>query len=105
MITEIVTFPLPIEMSREQAIFAYWRSVPTWQQNLDLLRKQFLYNPADRLGGVVYLWKSLEDAKRWHGDGYQQKISEIFGSQPTFRYCESHVVIDNDSGVVIEEED
>ncbi len=102
MITEIVTFTLPVEMSREQAVSAYYRWVPTWQQSMDLLRKQFFYNPADRTGGVVYLWECMEVAQQWHGDGYRKKISEVFGSQPSFRYSDSYVGIDNASGAVTE---
>jgi len=59
MITAVVTFRLPLEMSREK-----WqeniKQVSTRFQNVPgLIRKQFLYNEKG-IGGGVYLWETRE---------------------------------------------
>jgi hypothetical protein len=62
MITAVVTFRLPPEMSREK-----------WQENIKqvstrfqdvpgLIRKQFLYDEKG-IGGGVYLWETREAAE------------------------------------------
>ncbi len=103
MITEIVTFNLSAALTREQVASAFRKSVEVWRQNPDLVRKYYLYDPVKKQGGGVYLWRRLDDAKRWHGEGYQQKIREIFGSEPSFAYFETSIVIDNVSGTVSDE--
>ena len=45
MITEVVIFPIPKDMTREQVISLYEKSVPTWRANPDLIHKSFLYVP------------------------------------------------------------
>lgn len=103
MITEVVIFNLPEALTREQVAIAFRKSVEIWRQNPDLLRKYYLYDPVKKLGGGVYLWKSLDDAKRWHGETYRQKIKDIFGSEPSFAYYETSIAIDNPSGTVSDE--
>jgi len=59
MITEVVIFPIPKDMTREQVISLYEKSVPTWRANPDLIHKSFLYDSETRRGGGVYLWKNV----------------------------------------------
>jgi len=95
MITELVTFKLPSGMSRAQVFEAFRKSVPLWSGNPDLMRKNYIYDPAQGFAGGVYLWKSVEDAKKWHGDAFRKRIAEVFGSEPTSIYYETPIVIDN----------
>ncbi|HEX6296530.1 MAG TPA: hypothetical protein VFZ74_08110 [Burkholderiales bacterium] len=103
MITEVVTFKLPAGMTREQVVEAFRKSVPIWSGNPDLIRKNYLYDAGQGLGGGVYLWKSVEDAKRWHGDAFRKRVADIFGSEPTFTYFETPIVIDNPTQKVSDE--
>jgi len=48
MITEVVIFPIPKDMTREQVISLYEKSVPTWRANPDLIHKSFLYDSETR---------------------------------------------------------
>src|SRR4051812_7337791 len=59
MISEIVLFPLPEGLSREEAMTKYRARVPLWQSNPDLIHKAFLYDEETRRGGGVYLWKNI----------------------------------------------
>jgi hypothetical protein len=103
MITEIVTFKLPAGMTREQAVEAFRKSVPIWSGNPDLIRKNYLYDAGKGVGGGVYLWNSIKDAKRWHGDAFRKRVADIFGSEPTFTYYETPIVIDNPTQKVSDE--
>src|ERR687895_2152308 len=66
MITEVVTFKLPTGMTREQLISNYRQTAPKWRENPDLVRKNYLYDGTNGLGGGVYLWKDIAAGKKWH---------------------------------------
>lgn len=103
MITEIVTFKLPGGMTRQQVVDAFRKSVPVWSENPDLIRKNYIYDAANGLAGGVYLWKKVEDAKRWHGDAFRKRIAETFGNEPKSIYYETPIVIDNSIRKVVDE--
>ena len=99
MITEIVTFDLPEEMSREEVLARYEATKSRWQDNPDLIRKTYLYDPAGRRGGGVYLWPSVEAAKAAHDDDWCKMAEQIYGSAPRFEYFETPLIIENDTRV------
>lgn len=103
MITEIVLFDLPSGITREQMIAQFRESIPRWQQNPDMVRKHMIFDLASGKGGGVYLWNSVEDAKRWHDEAFRQRILSFFGSEPTYQYFETPVIVDNAAQDVIVE--
>ena len=100
MITEVITFKLPAGMTRDQLVDNFRQTAPKWHLNPDLIRKNYLYDAANNLGGGVYLWKSLEDAERWHNEAFRQKVVEVYGSEPTINYYETPIVVDNEFGKI-----
>ena len=64
MITEVVTFKLPTGMTRDQLISNYRQTAPKWRENSDLIRKNYLYDGTNGLGGGVYLWKDIAASKK-----------------------------------------
>ena len=64
MILELVEFNSPKGWSREQVAEEARNVIPNWQANKQLLRKHFLLELNGKTGGGVYLWPSLEAAKR-----------------------------------------
>ena len=102
MITEIVTFHLPGDMSREDAIAKFRLSAPIWQATSDLIRKAYLFDAASRRGGGVYLWKNIEAAKLAHGTDFREQIRSTFGADPEFEYFETPILVDNVSQQIIE---
>jgi hypothetical protein len=95
MITEVVTFKLPTGMTREQLISNYRQTAPKWRENPDLIRKNYLYDGTNGLGGGVYLWKDIAAAKKWHDDRWRQGVIERYGSEPNIAYFETAIVVDN----------
>jgi hypothetical protein len=64
------------------------------EANPDLIRKNYLYDAARGIGGGVYLWRSLGDAKRWHGEEFRKRVLDLYGSEPSFAYFETPIVVD-----------
>lgn len=103
MITEIVTFKLPQGMAREQLVANFRQTAPKWRENPALIRKNYLYDAANGIGGGVYLWHSIDDARRWHNDAFRQKVVEVYGSEPTITYFDTPIVVDNLAGNITDE--
>jgi len=95
MITEIVTFNISESLGREAVVALYEKSVPLWKSNPHLIHKSFLYDAESNLGGGVYLWDNQDAALESHGEEFQNRIRDVFGSIPEFTYFETPVVIDN----------
>jgi len=95
MITEIVTFKISNSLDREAVVALYEKSVPGWRSNPHLIHKSFLYDAEAGRGGGVYLWDNQDAARESHGEAFQNRIREVFGSTPEFEYFETPVVIDN----------
>ena len=102
MITEIVYFDLPRGISRDEVLEKYRQTAPAWSQNEDLVHKCYFFDEAQQLGGGVYVWKTLDAARKWHGDSYRAKIKELYGSEPRITCLDTLIVIDNVAGTVSE---
>lgn len=96
MITEIVLFKLPEGMTLEQYRKAARESAPVWGANPTLVRKNYIYDAERGQGGGVYTWPSIAEAQKWHGDAFKQRIKSVFGSEPTFSYYATPVIVDNE---------
>lgn len=101
MITEIVRFDLPADMPRAKVIELFKATVPRWQSNPDLIRKQYLYDPEGAQGGGIYLWKTKAAALAAHDDTWCDMAESIYRSRPRFDYFETPLVVDNSIGEVL----
>ena len=95
MITEIVTFPLPKDMTRAKVIALFETTVPRWKANPDLVRKYYLYDDDAGVGGGVYLWPNIEAAKAAHDEAWCDKAETLYGARPSFQYFETPLMVDN----------
>jgi hypothetical protein len=55
-----------------------------------------------RSGHPQHLWKTMAAAKRWH-EGWRRKVVQLYGSEPTIRYFETPIVVDNLAQKTIED--
>jgi len=94
MITAIVCFPLPQDLTPEDVKRAYEHSAPQFREAPGLVRKYYLHK-ADQTGGGVYLWQSREAAEAMYSDAWRQRIAERFGTPPTIEYFDTPLIIDN----------
>jgi hypothetical protein len=97
MISEIVTFKLRAGMTRAELVALYRRTAPVWRSNPDCIRKCYLFDADNHLGGGAYLWKNLAAAKRAHGEDWRRMINDLYGSegQISISYFETPLVADN----------
>ncbi|MDQ2095923.1 hypothetical protein [Rhodalgimonas zhirmunskyi] len=95
MITEIVTFDLPVGMTRDEVIALYETTMPRWRANGALVRKYYLFDDEGRQGGGVYLWPTIEDAKLAHDATWCAMAEKMYGSAPRFQYFETPLIVEN----------
>jgi len=98
VITEIITFDIPDGMTRDDVVANYRRSAPTWRANPDLIRKNYLYDGEKRRAGGVYLWRSVEAARRARDAAWLDRVRRTYGSEPMVLYFETPLVADNAIG-------
>lgn len=103
MITEIITFSIPDGMPRDEVIANFRRSAPTWRANPDLIRKNYIFDAETRRAGGVYLWRSMEAAKRARGPEWLDRVRRTYGSEPSVLYFDTPLIADNALGQTIDE--
>jgi len=104
MIVEFVTFNAPAGWDRAQILEDARHTVPRWSANRDLLRKHFvrgLGTDEGTLGGV-YVWPSIEAAQAAHNAEWWAGIVKRTGGEPTIRYFDLFLLIDNENQAVTE---
>ncbi|MFN0160992.1 MAG: hypothetical protein ACKVQQ_07160 [Burkholderiales bacterium] len=102
MITELVLFDLPHGISREEVVRGMRQVSEHWRANRELVRKNFLYDPAQGQAGGAYLWPSVEAAQRGHDATWRARIKAMYGCEPTIRYFETPIIVDNAAGRIID---
>ena len=102
MISELVMFDLPEGMTRAEVVQGMREVAPAWRSNPDLIRKTFLYDPANSRTGALYLWKTRTAAEAAHDAAWRQRVMDRYGSVPTLQYFETPLVVDNALGQTIE---
>jgi hypothetical protein len=104
MILELVSFPSPKGWDRAQVVADAKTTIGKWTANRDLVRKHFLLGvgEAEGTGGGVYVWPSIEAARKAHDAGWREGVKARTGSYPTIRYFDLFLLIDNEHGAVTE---
>lgn len=102
MITELVLFDLPQGISREEVVRGMRQVSEHWRANGELVRKNFLYDAATGQAGGAYLWPSVEAAQRGHDAAWRARLKAMYGCEPTIRYFETPLVVDNALGRIID---
>jgi len=46
-------------------------------------------------GKMVYLWKSRDEAEKFHSEEWKRIVTEKYGSAPSLVFCDCSVVVDN----------
>ncbi len=95
MITEIVQFNLPADITREEVTERFETTKSAWENNPDLVRKYYLFDAERKTGGGVYLWPNIEAAQAAHDDAWCDRVEGLYGSRPTFQYFETPLIVDN----------
>ena len=102
MILELVDFNSPKGWTRQQVVEDARHVIGKWQGNKELLRKHFLLELNGKTGAGVYIWPSLDAARRAHNEDWKQAVIKRTGAAPTIRYFDLFLLIDNENGTVSE---
>jgi len=104
MILELVEFKSPPAWSRKKTLEDAKQTIPKWSSNPELLRKHFLLGigEAAGTGAGVYIWPSIEAAKKAHNAEWEAGVVKRSGGKPTIRYFDLFLLIDNEHGRVTE---
>src|SRR5215470_5735897 len=97
MITAIVNFKLPADIDAKKAAELFKSSAPKYRGLKGLVRKYYLFDDAQRIGGGVYLWESKADAEAVYTPQWKAYIAERYGAPPEIRFFETPVVVDNET--------
>lgn len=100
MIGEIVKYPAPAGISREEVIADAESVIPKWQANTDLIRKHFLWSDDKKSVCGFYLWKSRDAAERAHNAEWRAAVEQRTGSAPEISYFDAFMILDNEAGTV-----
>ena len=104
MITAIVTFKLPQAITTLRAREIFLSTAPKYQGMPGLIRKYYFLTPDGTTAGGIYLWHSRKDADRLYTGEWKAFLREKYGSDPTVKYLETPVVVDNVSNEIISKE-
>ena len=104
MITTIVEFKLPQPIPSSKAKEIFLSTAEKYKGLPGLIRKYYFVTTDGAAAGGVYLWKTKEDADRLYTDEWKAFVRGKYGSEPTLRYLETPVVVDNVSNEIITSE-
>ena len=103
MIGELVKYPAPEGLNREEMIADARTVVPKWQAEKDLFRKHFLWSEDKKWCYGFFLWPSKEAAENAHNAEWKKACEERTGGAPEISYFDAFMILDNDTGIVTEE--
>jgi hypothetical protein len=104
MILEFVTFKTPADWDRARVLEDAKHTIPKWVANHDLLRKHFALGVGadDGTSAGIYIWPSVEAAKKAHNDEWREAVKTRSGGYPTIQYFDLFLLIDNEHRQVTE---
>src|SRR5438045_19492 len=95
MITAVVRFKLPADVTLAAATELFKGSAPKYQKLPGLVRKYYLYGEGQ--GGGVYLWKSRADAEKVYTAEWRRMIADRYGAEPEITFFSTPVIVDNET--------
>jgi hypothetical protein len=103
MIGELVKYPAPKDISRDEMIEDARGVIAKWQAEENLFRKHFLWSDDKKWCYGFYLWRSREAAENAHNAEWKKAVEERTGTLPEISYFDAFMILDNDTGTVTEE--
>ena len=99
MITVIVTFSVPSEVSASILEKKFLETAPMYLEAPGLVRKNYLYDRAALEAGGCYTFENRESADLWFNEERISWLTERY-SAPEIRYFETPVIVDQETGLI-----
>lgn len=93
MVTVLVLFPPPADLSREQLVAHFRKTATHWSEHPQLLHKSYLHDAAGRQGGATFLWPDRAAAERAHDGAWRAQMVEYYGSEPAVQFFETPLAV------------
>lgn len=97
MITAICSFKLRPGLTRERAVQEMRHSLPLYRGRQGLIRKYICIDLEELSGCGVYLWADRPAADAYFAEVIPAMRQQL-GSEPTVRFFDTPMVVDNASG-------
>jgi hypothetical protein len=101
MITVVVEFSLPVTLTRDEAREIFRNSAPIYLGEPGLLLKTYIFDEAAGTAGGIYVWENRSVAERAFDEAWRERVRRRWGTEPTLRFLESPVVVDNRSARIV----
>jgi len=99
MMTAIVQYKLPPQMSQSACAEHFRAIAPRFRDVPGLIRKQFIYAD-DGWAGGIYLWETRAAAEAFYSGPWLDGIRARYGMDPQIRFFQTACVTDNAAGTV-----
>jgi len=103
MVIVSVNFKLSKEISRADLKSKFLETAPMCQTAAGLIRKNYLYDEERHVGGGIYLFDSMANAKAWFDEERIAWLAERY-SDPLIHFFDSPVVVDNVTQEIVVED-
>jgi hypothetical protein len=101
MITVVVNFDLPQDMTLEGAAERFRSTAPKYRDVAGLIRKHYLFNADLHKGGGAYVFETRAQAEALFDDVWRERIKTTYGTEPSITFFETPVVVDNVAGEIV----
>lgn len=95
MIAALVLFDNVHGLDAEAAREKFESTAPNYRGRHGLISKAYIYRDDGETLGGFYLWESRDAAEAVYSEGWRQKVSEVYGTEPRLEYFEVPVYIQN----------
>jgi len=103
MVIVSVNFKLSNDVSRSDLKSKFLETAPMYQTTVGLIRKNYLYDEERHVGGGIYLFDSMANAKAWFDEERVAWLAERY-SDPMIHFFDSPVVVDNVTQEIVVED-
>jgi hypothetical protein len=97
MIAKLVSFQLPLDMSRDEVLQAAREAAHEWLKHPKLVRKDFLLDDNNMTYGY-YLFPDRESAEQAHDENFMKQLQDRFGVKPQMKYFDYLLTADTVNG-------
>ena len=97
MITAIVKFKVADDLSQDEILDGMANATERFKNLSGLIRKNFILDKKNGIGGGVYTWDSKESAEKLYvkGGTWREYIRKVYGAEPEITWFETPFIVDN----------
>ena len=100
MIIAVVTFKIDKKLTDTVLKEKFLETSPIYKDTPGLIRKNYICDTSKNLGGGVYCFDDIKNAKSWFNKERINWITKRY-SKPDIKFFENPVIVDNSSDEII----